>query len=154
MKTLEMSEAEICRRYRENPNFGQIKILAELNDCDVNDIRAILKKGGEKLPMGRPKKSLGIPNFISTDEALKDESEKTCQKEEPKLEKLELPMPKFLIPSSVQEMIREKLESIQRQICMHCDMIDDLNEQKNELEVFLKGEFKKDGDENKLLRKV
>lgn len=55
-----MTNEEICRDYRNaKVPTKQIKILAELNQCTMDDIKRILTEGGEKLPgnmMPKPKK--------------------------------------------------------------------------------------------------
>ncbi len=46
-----MTEREICIMYREARNQNtQLRILAELNDVNRNEIIRILVKNGEKLP--------------------------------------------------------------------------------------------------------
>lgn len=46
-----MTEREICIMYREARNQNtQLRILAELNDVNRNEIMRILVKNGEKLP--------------------------------------------------------------------------------------------------------
>lgn len=49
--TYKMSEAEICREYRnaKNPN-PQLQILADLNGIKRIEVIKILAKNGEKLP--------------------------------------------------------------------------------------------------------
>ena len=155
---MEMSQKEIVSRFEMNPKREQIKILAQLNDCGEYLIENILKTNGVEIPekkKGRPKKNAAVSNNPSSDESkiLKDDcmdnNSELCEREI----KLQ-PVPKYLIPTSVQEMTKDKIEQLQRQIMAFCDRIDELNAEKHELEVFLKGEWKEDGKENKLLRKI
>ena len=45
---MEMTDNEICRMYREaKKKKSQIRILADLNDCDKKKIERILVNGGE-----------------------------------------------------------------------------------------------------------
>lgn len=54
MTKLNMATEAICRSYREAKNKReQIRILADLNDCSIDTIKAILKKADLKLPRGR-----------------------------------------------------------------------------------------------------
>lgn len=46
-----MTHEEICRDYRQvKAGTKQIHILAELNQCSIDNIKQILIDGGEKLP--------------------------------------------------------------------------------------------------------
>lgn len=60
-----MTNEEICRDYRQAATPSkQIKILAELNQCDREKIKQILVQGGCKLPgncVGTKTKSKGVP---------------------------------------------------------------------------------------------
>ena len=60
-----MTNEEICRDYRQAAAPSkQIKILAELNQCDREKIKSILIAGGCKLPgncVGTKTKSKGVP---------------------------------------------------------------------------------------------
>ena len=155
---MEMSQKEIVSRFEMNPKREQIKILAQLNDCGEYLIENILKTNGVEIPekkKGRPKKNAAVSNNPSSDESKIPEDDyvdnniELCEREiKPR------PVPKYLIPASVQEMTKDKIEQLQRQIMAFCDRIDELNAEKHELEVFLKGEWKEDGKENKLLRKI
>lgn len=155
---MEMSQNEIVSKFEKNPKREQIKILAQLNDCGEYLIENILKANGVEIPEkkpGRPKKNAAVSKNPSRDKTkiLEDDyvenKSELCEREiQPQ------PVPKYLIPASVQEMTKDKIEQLQRQIMAFCDRIDELNAEKHELEVFLKGEWKEDGKENKLLRKI
>lgn len=48
---MEMTKGEITRAYREAHNKSeQIKILADLNECDKSEIEKILKDAGHEIP--------------------------------------------------------------------------------------------------------
>lgn len=158
---MEMKENEIVARYSQNPSRQTIKILAELNDCALLSIESILKKHGievpEKSKAGRPPKKVQEQILPSSEETKKDDSEESINKtfsHEIVKPVIERPVPKYLIPSQVQQMTKERIEAIQRQIMYLCDKVDELNAEKHELETFLKGEWAEDGKENKLLRKI
>lgn len=54
MTKLNMTEQEICKSFIEAKNQReQIRILADLNNCGVDRIKAILKKADLELPRGR-----------------------------------------------------------------------------------------------------
>lgn len=165
---MEMKENEIVARYSQNPSRQTIKILAELNDCALYSIESVLKKHGievpEKSKAGRPPKKAQDQNLPSIEASKKDDSEESkikCDSHETIKQLdvnikpvIERPVPKYLIPSQVQQMTKERIEAIQRQIMYLCDKVDELNAEKHELETFLKGEWAEDGKENKLLRKI
>ena len=53
---MKMKESEICREYKEaKDKRAQIRILAELNLCEKNEILNILLKNGYELPPERKK---------------------------------------------------------------------------------------------------
>lgn len=151
---MEMKDDEIVKSYLRNPKREHIDILAQLNDCKAYQIESILRKNGvefpEKKKAGRPPKKLEEQKVTSDDAVKKDDSEELTIKVDLDEEKIEVqkPVPKYLIPQIVQDMTNEKIETLQKQIMFYCDKIDELTAQKNELQLFLRGEW--NGKENKL----
>ena len=66
--SLPMSDADILKNYRDSKNKPvQIKILAELNDCDPTDIKVALKRAGllpSEMPSEKVVPSVPIPVSI------------------------------------------------------------------------------------------
>ena len=155
---MEMNEKEIVKSFLRNPKREHIDILAQLNDCKAYQIESILRKNNVEFPekekAGRPPKKLEEQNVTSDEAVKKDDSEELTIKVDLDEEKIEVqkPVPKYLIPQIVQDMTNEKIEGLQKQIMFYCDKIDELTAQKNELQLFLKGEW--DGEKNKLFGQV
>ena len=63
---MEMTEGEICRKYKQGV---EIKVLAELNATSKNAITDILKSHNVEIRMGKPKKQT-VEDY-KNDEALK-----------------------------------------------------------------------------------
>jgi hypothetical protein len=66
---MEMTEEEIIKKYKNNPQAKTINILADLNGCQAYEIKRILGKAGVYIPKaGRPKKDKADETIEKIDE--------------------------------------------------------------------------------------
>lgn len=106
-----MQPGEIARDYKAAKNKRQqIKILAELNQCDEEDIKFLLEQQGVEIKKtGRKKKEVQI---VSADDEPDEEKE---QPEEPKAEEKEpeAAVKRKAIPDCLTDAIAGKVEQLQ-----------------------------------------
>lgn len=77
MAKLYMTADEICKSYSEAKNRReQIRILADLNACEVKTIKEILKEAELKLPQGRIPQSKQVKEEINEGMRIKLSEEK------------------------------------------------------------------------------
>lgn len=158
-RAMEMTEAEIVKKYQKNPQAKTINILADLNGCQAYEIKRILGKAGVYVPKaGRLKKDKADETIekideieqsqISkrSDESLNDNILKAIQKDEPLQEEIRLqstviePIKEYMIPDVVRQVIEVEIENIGIRIMNICDEADRLSARREELKAFLKGE--------------
>lgn len=157
-----MTKGEILKMYKERPNSKRIQEIAELNGCKANDVRQVLRECGEDIAVfekkkpGRPPKAKEEEStnkiIKEMEEVLKDKKEK----EEIKSESLlpNKPVETMHIPQAVIDMCKERIQSLNRQIDMHCETINKLNVEREELREFIAlGENKSD-EENGVHREI
>lgn len=158
---MEMTEAEIVKKYKNNPQVKTINILADLNGCQAYEIKRILGKAGVYIPKaGRPKKDKAdetiekIEKIESQNEQISKRSEeslndnilKAIQKDEPLQEEIRLqstviqPIKEYMIPDVVRQVLEVEIENIGIRIMNICDEADRLSARREELKAFLKGE--------------
>lgn len=152
---MEMTNQEIVKSYNQNPSLSQLSVIAELNDCSKDEIVAILRNENIIIPKKKARKtSSKTVDFPSKDRLLKDEAEKLNKKNVSAEEELQAkPLPKYLIPECIVELVNKRIEQIQLEQINYCDMIDALNVEKRDLQNFLKGEIK-NGTKNKLFGQI
>ena len=144
---MEMSANEIIRKYKDRPTFQRMQELADLNGTTTKVIRDILRAGGyeeNELPaaknsQGRPKKKTETPEspadqiLQSIDATLSHNNQKESIKNNLILDE----KPNVTIPKVVIDMCNDKIQEINRKIGIHSDIIDSLNNERNELIDFL-----------------
>lgn len=152
---MEMTNQEIVKSYNQNPSLSQLSVIAELNDCSKDEIIAILRNENILIPKKKPRKSNSkTVDFPSKDRILSDEVEDLNKKNVPAEEELQAkPLPNYLIPECIVELVNRRIEEIQLEQFKYCDLIDSLNLEKRDLQNFLKGEIK-NGTKNKLFGQV
>lgn len=152
---MEMTNQEIVKSYNQNPSLSQLSVIAELNDCSKDEIVAILRNENILIPKKKPRKSMSkTVDFPSKDRILSDEAENLNKKNVPAEEELQAkPLPNYLIPECIVELVNRRIEEIQLEQFKYCDLIDSLNLEKRDLQNFLKGEIK-NGTKNKLFGQV
>ena len=152
---MEMTNQEIVKSYNQNPSLSQLSVIAELNDCSKDEIVAILRNENILIPKKKPRKSMSkTVDFPSKDRILSDEAENLNKKNVPAEEELPAkPLPNYLIPECIVELVNRRIEEIQMEQFKYCDLIDALNLEKRDLQNFLKGEIK-NGTKNKLFGQV
>lgn len=152
---MEMTNQEIVKSYNQNPSLSQLSVIAELNDCSKDEIVAILRNENILIPKKKPRKSMSKTiDFPSKDRILSDEAENLNKKNVPAEEELQAkPLPNYLIPECIVELVNRRIEEIQMEQFKYCDLIDSLNLEKRDLQNFLKGEIK-NGTKNKLFGQV
>lgn len=152
---MEMTNQEIVKSYNQNPSLSQLSVIAELNDCSKDEIIAILRNENILIPKKKARKSTSkTVDFPSKDRILSDEAENLNKKNVPAEEELQAkPLPNYLIPECIVELVNRRIEEIQLEQFKYCDLIDSLNLEKRDLQNFLKGEIK-NGTKNKLFGQV
>lgn len=152
---MEMTNQEIVKSYNQNPSLSQLSVIAELNDCSKDEIIAILRNENILIPKKKARKSTSkTVDFPSKDRILSDEAENLNKKNVPAEEELQAkPLPNYLIPECIVELVNRRIEEIQLKQLKYCDLIDALNLEKRDLQNFLKGEIK-NGTKNKLFGQV
>ena len=144
---MEMTKNEIVKKYKDRPTFQRMQELADLNGTTTKIIRDILRSGGyadDELPEakkspGRPKRKKEIPEkpadeiLQRIDETLNNKIVDLGNKDIVSLAE----KPSFTIPKAVIDMCNEKIQEINRKIGIHADIIDKLNNERNELIEFL-----------------
>ena len=79
---MEMTEEEIIKKYKNNPQAKTINILADLNGCQAYEIKRILGKAGVYIPKaGRPKKDKADETIEQINEI--EQSQNSKRSEEP-----------------------------------------------------------------------
>ena len=143
-KKLEMTEEEICKKYKGNPSEKHIKILAELNGVPIYRIKRILaahgcieeEKGGDK-----------TQEIQEADKTLIDNNEKNGIKNDFCEVKLSIPA----LPEAIKRLVDLRIDEINQEVIILCDQIDRLSDERNELKAFLRGES---NEENGIYGKV
>lgn len=152
---MEMTNQEIVKSYNQNPSLSQLSVIAQLNDCSKDEIIAILRKENIIVPKKKARKTTAkTVDFPSKEKILNDEAENLNKKNVPAEEELQAkPLPNYLIPECIVELVNRRIEEIQLEQFKYCDLIDSLNLEKRDLQNFLKGEIK-NGTKNKLFGQV
>lgn len=137
---MEMTEDEIVSKYLKSPDTAMINIIADLNGTQPHYIKTILEKRGvlkkRKNTKGDDKKSDKTEKTdIKTDSVPVD-----TRSEEVKVYPVEL------IPEAVKGLTEAKIRENRAKIEYHCEEINKLNDENNELLAFLKGESYGDKD--------
>ena len=158
---MEMTEEEIIKKYKNNPQAKTINILADLNGCQAYEIKRILGKAGVYIPKaGRPKKDKAdetiekideieqSQNSKRSDEPLNDTILKAIQKDESLPEEKPLqstviePVKEYMIPEVIRQLCEEEIENIGIKIMNICDEADRLSAKREAIKKFLQGQFK------------
>lgn len=137
---MEMTEDEIVSKYLKSPDTAMINIIADLNGTQPHYIKTILEKRGV----------LKKRKNTKSDDKKSDKTEKTdiktdsipvdTRNEEVKVYPVEL------IPEAVKSLTEAKIRENRAKIEYHCEEINKLNDENNELLAFLKGESYGDKD--------
>ena len=131
---MNMTENEIIRQYRgAKDKREQIKILADMNLCEVEEIEKILKDNGQRLPARPPKKK-----------PQNEPSEETEDIQAPAMEPQEKPYAAgtkaggFHVPDKVKELVDAKMVRLQEAIDIYREKIKEYETELEELSGFLK----------------
>lgn len=130
---MNMTENEIIRQYKEaKDKREQIKILADMNLCEREEIEKILKDNGQRLPAQAPKK--------------KPQNEPSKETEDipaPAMEPPEKPYAAgtkaggFHVPDKVKELVDAKMVRLQEAIDIYREKIKEYETDLEELNGFL-----------------
>lgn len=137
---MEMTEDEIVSKYLKSPDTAMINIIADLNGTQPHYIKTILEKRGV----------LKKRKNTKSDDKKNDKTEKTDIKNESVpvdtgSEEVKV-YPVELIPEAVKSLTEAKIRENRAKIEYHCEEINKLNDENNELLAFLKGESYGDKD--------
>lgn len=137
---MEMTEDEIVSKYLKSPNTAMINIIADLNGTQPYYIKTILEKRGV----------LKKRKNTKSDDKKSDKTEKTDIKTDSipvdtRSEEVKI-YPVELIPEAVKGLTEAKIRENRAKIEYHCEEINKLNDENNELLAFLKGESYGDKD--------
>lgn len=131
---MNMTENEIIRQYKEaKDKREQVKILADMNLCEVEEIEKILKDNGQRLPVRHLKKK-----------PQNEPSEETEDIPAPAIEPLEKPYAAgtksggFHVPDKVKELVDAKMVRLQEAIDIYREKIKEYETELEELSGFLK----------------
>lgn len=143
---MEMTEDEIVSKYLKSPDTAMINIIADLNGTQPHYIKAILEKRGV----------LKKRKNTKSDDKKSDKTEKTDIKTDSipvdtRSEEVKI-YPVELIPEAVKGLTEAKIRENRAKIEYHCEEINKLNDENNELLAFLKGESY--GDKDRIHREV
>lgn len=130
---MEMTEDEIVSKYLKSPDTAMINIIADLNGTQPHYIKTILEKRGV----------LKKPKNTKSDDKKNDKIEKTDIKTDSipvdtRSEEVKV-YPVELIPEAVKGLTEAKIRENRAKIEYHCEEINKLNDENNELLAFLKG---------------
>lgn len=131
---MEMTEDEIVSKYLKSPDTAMINIIADLNGTQPHCIKTILEKRGV----------LKKRKNTKSDDKKSDKTEKTDIKTDSipvdtRSEEVKI-YPVELIPEAVKGLTEAKIRENRAKIEYHCEEINKLNDENNELLAFLKGE--------------
>lgn len=144
---MEMTEDEIVKKYLNEPTNSNITLIADLNGTQPYVIKTLLEKKGVFQKIEKTK----------SDSTKRNKKEKTAIKEAESLEETKSEVvtiyPVELIPEAVKGLTEAKIRENRAKIEYHCEEINRLNDENNELLAFLKGE-KYDGDKDRIHREV
>ena len=137
---MEMTEDEIVSKYLKSPDTAMINIIADLNGTQPHYIKNILEKRGV----------LKKRKNTKSDDKKSDKTEKTDIKTDSipvdtRSEEVKV-YPVELIPEAVKGLTEAKIRENRAKIEYHCEEINKLNDENNELLAFLKGESYGDKD--------
>lgn len=137
---MEMTEDEIVSKYLKSPDTAMINIIADLNGTQPHYIKTILEKRGV----------LKKRKNTKSDDKKSDKTEKTDIKTDSipvdtRSEEVKV-YPVELIPEAVKGLTEAKIRENRAKIEYHCEEINKLNDENNELLAFLKGESYGDKD--------
>lgn len=137
---MEMTEDEIVSKYLKSPDTAMINIIADLNGTQPHNIKTILEKRGV----------LKKRKNTKSDDTKSDKTKKTDIKTESvpvdtRSEEVKV-YPVELIPEAVKGLTEAKIRENRAKIEYHCEEINKLNDENNELLAFLKGESYGDKD--------
>ena len=137
---MEMTEAEIVKKYLQDPTTTNITLIADLNGTQPYVIKTLLEKKGV----------LKSTKNTKSDATKSNKKEKTATKEAESLEETRSEVvtayPVELIPEAVKGLTEAKIRENRAKIEYHCEEINKLNDENNELLAFLKGESYGDKD--------
>ncbi|MCM1256491.1 MAG: hypothetical protein NC307_01400 [Roseburia sp.] len=130
---MNMTSNEIVRQYKEGKNQReQIKILADMNLCEKEEIEKILLDNGCRIPGQNPKKK------IQNESA---EPEENIPAKEPQEKNPHAPGTKetgFQVPDKVKELVNAKMVRLQEAIDAYQKKIKEYETEMEELSGFLK----------------
>lgn len=137
---MEMTEDEIVSKYLKSPDTAMINVIADLNGTQPHYIKTILEKRGV----------LKKRKNTKSDDKKNDKTEKTDIKTDSipvdtRSEDVKV-YPVELIPEAVKDLTEAKIRENRAKIEYHCEEINKLNDENNELLAFLKGESYGDKD--------
>ena len=119
----EQKELDICKEYREAKNKAeQIEILAQLNCCNVEEIKAILKKHGYEVPERKKRGPKPGTKKVKTVTAKKvpvndiPTKEIPLNKPEKQTEEVRELETVFIIPESVRIVLINEMEAIDAEV--------------------------------------
>lgn len=120
---MQMTESEIVRSYREAKNKrNQIEVLADLNTCTPDDIRAILKNNGVDLRGGSFKKKVTKEDApeekaaVTKPESIEIPEEQLKENNSPGICMDEMKDPVMILPRIVRKTLEEELSLIEEQL--------------------------------------
>lgn len=133
---MEMTEDEIVKKYLNEPTNSNITLIADLNGTQPYVIKTLLEKKGvlQKVEKTKSEPTKNDKNK-KTDNKKPSVPVETENKPEVKCYPVEL------IPAAVKSLTEAKIRENRAKIVYHCEEIDKLNDENNELTAFLKGEL-------------
>lgn len=137
---MEMTEDEIVSKYLKSPDTAMINIIADLNGTQPHYIKTILEKRGVLKKRKNTKSDDKKSNKTEKTDIKTDSIPVDTRSEEVKVYPVEL------IPEAVKGLTEAKIRENRAKIEYHCEEINKLNDENNELLAFLKGESYGDKD--------
>lgn len=137
---MEMTEDEIVSKYLKSPDTAMINIIADLNGTQPHYIKTILEKRGVLKKRKNTKSDDKKSNKTEKTDIKTDSIPADTRSEEVKVYPVEL------IPEAVKGLTEAKIRENRAKIEYHCEEINKLNDENNELLAFLKGESYGDKD--------
>lgn len=137
---MEMTEDEIVSKYLKSPDTAMINIIADLNGTQPHYIKTILEKRGVLKKRKNTKSDDKKSNKTEKTDIKTDSIPVDTRSEEVKAYPVEL------IPEAVKGLTEAKIRENRAKIEYHCEEINKLNDENNELLAFLKGESYGDKD--------
>lgn len=137
---MEMTEDEIVSKYLKSPDTAMINIIADLNGTQPHYIKTILEKRGVLKKRKNTKSDDKKNDKIEKTDIKTDSIPVDTRSEEVKVYPVEL------IPEAVKGLTEAKIRENRAKIEYHCEEINKLNDENNELLAFLKGESYGDKD--------